>query len=433
MRERLLRTRWFRQTAVVWFAATLALDVASASQIPQSAERFGGIEIGAKGVKATVVEVVPSTGTLPKTIMNSDYISNTTLAEGVVKTKKFSSAAIQETAEEAGKFARRIREEFKVPSDRIRVVGSSGLPKEATNRDDLINAVRAATGLAPMTFLDPPEEVKLTILGLPLTEAERGESLLVDVGSGNTKGGLLGRDNRFVYFTVPLGSVTYANRVTQNAPGKPFAQMAAQLRPSLVESPLAEQVRSHPELARRGTVFLVGGAPYALTTILHPEAVREKRVVLTTKDIEDYERLLQNSREVPKPNLASIRDPETRAAAEDEWRNVRDHFKVENLIAGAELLTALSSTLEFSGKQLIFDRSAITAWIRAKVTPASPSSGSNVGQGSNGRVTVPTSPSESVAPSANGSAQANGVKSFAPMHGYPVATGVYPCPQSPRK
>ena len=257
MRER-LRIGWVRQATVAWFAATLALDVASASQIPQSAERFGGIEIGAKGVKATVVEVVPGTGTPPKTIMNSDYISNTTLAEGVVKTKKFSSAAIQETAEEAGKFARRIREEFNVPSDRIRVVGSSGLPKEATNRDDLTNAVRAATGLAPMTFLDPPEEVKLTILGLPLTEAERDESLLVDVGSGNTKGGLLGRDNRLVHFAVPFGSVTYANRVTQDAPGKPFAQAAAQLRPSLVESRLAEQVRAHPELARRGTVFLVG-------------------------------------------------------------------------------------------------------------------------------------------------------------------------------
>ena len=221
MKERV----WIRRlspAAVVCLVTASAIPVAIAAQPPQAAERFGGIEIGAKGVKATVVEVAPGTSTPPKAIMSSDYISNTTLAEGVVQTKKFSSAAIQETAEEAAKFAQRIRQEFDVAPERIRVVGSSGLPKDATNRDELVSAVQTATGLAPMTFLDPAEEVKLTILGL-LSATERGNSLLVDVGSGNTKGGLLQPDDSLVYFAVPVGSVTYANRVTQSAPGKPFA------------------------------------------------------------------------------------------------------------------------------------------------------------------------------------------------------------------
>lgn len=376
MKERV----WIRRlspAAVVCLVTASAIPVAIAAQPPQAAERFGGIEVGAKGVKATVVEVAPGTSTPPKAIMSSDYISNTTLAEGVVQTKKFSSAAIQETAEEAAKFAQRIRQEFDVAPERIRVVGSSGLPKDATNRDELVSAVQTATGLAPMTFLDPAEEVKLTILGL-LSATERGNSLVVDVGSGNTKGGLLQPDDSLVYFAVPVGSVTYANRVTQSAPGKPFAAAAVQLRKSLAESPLAQQLTLHPELARPRTVFVVGGAPYALTTILHPEAVREKRVVLTKKDIDDYERMLQNATEVPKLNLAAVKDQETRTLAEDEWRNVRDHFRLENLIAGAEVLTALSAAFDFSDKQLVFDRSALTAWIRAKVTPPSRSSGPGV-------------------------------------------------------
>jgi len=345
---------------VVGFVAAITLSVAFAQEPRSSPDRCAGIEIGAKGVKATVLEV-GSSGSRP--IMEA--VSNTTIAQGAAKTGRFSDAAIRDTAEEAGKFARRIRDEFKVPADRVCVVGSSGLPT-VSNRDDLVKAVAETTNLPAMAILVPAEEVRLTIKGLLNDELERADALLVDVGSGNTKGGFLGAGT-VVDFSVPYGSVTFANRVAMDASSKKqaFSDAAARLRPVLLEEALSKQVASHPELAKRRIVFLAGGAAYALTTLMKPEAVLQKRVELTAKDIAAYAKLVRSS-PITRPSLDAIADPATRAAAEKEAKNVLDTFTPQNLIAGAEVLTALASALSLEGKTLLFDRTAITAWIRAK-------------------------------------------------------------------
>jgi hypothetical protein len=331
-----------------------------------AAERRGGIEIGAKGVKATVLELETGpSGPTSRTVMTG--VSNTTVTAGVVGTNKYSASAIRETAAEAGKFARQMRDEYGVPAEKIQVIGSSGLPA-ASNRNELVEAVREATGLPPMRFLTPCEEVGLTIAGL-LSESERSSALLVDIGSGNTKGGYLGASGQALCFSVPAGSVTFADRVKKDAPGQPFGESADRLRPTFLEAPLAEQVRANPELASRPLVILSGGAPYAMVTLMFPEKVRQDRVTFSAKDIADYLQRLRATEGVPRPNLDTITDPDVRTASEKEVQNVADNFTSENLIAGAEILTALSSAFRFEGKTLIFDRNGITAWIRTAVSP----------------------------------------------------------------
>jgi len=353
-RCRVLRTAW---PAVAFLLVAPLL---------YAGERRGGIEIGAKGVKATVVEISDAAGSpAAKTIMTE--VSNTTVVAGVAPGGLYSAEAIRDTAVEAGKFAQKIRDEFQVPPQNLRVVGSSGLP-QASNRDELAKAVREATGAyEPMEFLTPCREVQLTILGL-IPEAERNRALLVDVGSGSTKGGFLGSDGHPTCFSVPLGSVTYANRVKKDLSGKSFPEKASELRPTLLAAPLDEQVRAQPELATRTLVLLSGGAPYALATLMHPESTLKDRVTLSSKDIVDYAQLVRKRGGGLKPDLTSIVDPTVRAAAEREVKNVLDTFTRENLISGAEVLLALADTMKFDGKTLVFDRTGITAWIRASLT-----------------------------------------------------------------
>lgn len=207
---------WTTCTALILTAVLWQTDLSAA-------ERRGGIEIGAKGVKATAVEIGegPSGRTI-KTILNK--VSNTTVTAGVVETGKYDPNAIRETATEAGNFARLMRDEFGIPPEKVRVIGSSGLPT-ATNRHALVEAVKEATGLPAMEFLSPCREVELTIAGLT-TEAERKNAILVDVGSGNTKGGYIGTGNQPVCFSIPLGSVTYAGRVSRDSPREPFPAAA---------------------------------------------------------------------------------------------------------------------------------------------------------------------------------------------------------------
>ena len=198
-------------------------------------------------------------------------VSNTTVVAGAVGNGAFAADAIRDTATEAGKFAKKMQEEFGVSLKNIRTIGSSGLP-QALNRAELVKAVQEATGLAPMEFLTPCREVELTIRGL-MPEAERSQAVMVDVGSGNTKGGFLGTDGRPTCFSVPLGSVTYATRVKQAAAGKPFAEAAAAMRGTLLVAPLNDQVGSQPSLATRPVVLLAGGAPVCLD---HSDASRSR-------------------------------------------------------------------------------------------------------------------------------------------------------------
>ncbi len=344
----------------VW--ALLVLGLAAPAG---AADRRGGIEIGAKGVKAVVVEVDSGQGgVFSQTLMNQ--VSNTTVAAGTANGGLFSQQAIDDTATAAGEFAQEMKNKFQIPAEKIRVVGSSGLPN-AANRSELVQAVAKTTGLAPMEFLTPCREVELTIQGL-VPPAERDNALLIDVGSGNTKGGVIGSSGQAACFSVPLGSVTYATRVAKDTDGNaPFPAAADALQPSLLAKPLAEQVAANPELTARPTVVLSGGAPYALATLMHPEAVGDPRVTISDRDIADYAERLRSNPSVPKPDLSNV--PESsRAAAEQEIQNVLDNFTRENLLAGSVILSSLSEAFKFPEKKVVFDRTGVTAWIRADVS-----------------------------------------------------------------
>src|SRR5262249_26786275 len=148
--------------------------------------------------------------------------SNTTPA--ALKDGKFREDAIDETAEEVGKFFKQMETDFKVPAKNIYVVGSSGLPNPP-NRDALVKAVKEKTG-KDLRFVDARTEVALTIAGTVKPEL-RPTSLVMDVGSGNTKGGYFekaapGERPRVVSVSVPFGTVTYTTQVKKEAgdPGK---------------------------------------------------------------------------------------------------------------------------------------------------------------------------------------------------------------------
>ena len=331
------------------------------SEEKAASQRYAAIEIGSKGVKALVLDVSPSGA---KSVLET--VSNTTLAQDVAKSGVFSAGAIRDTAEEAGKFATRIREEFQVPAARVCVYGSSGLPK-ASNRDDLVKAVAESTSLPAMSFITPTEEVAATIRGSLVGEADRAQGLMVDIGSGNTKGGFL-TPSGVVDFSVPLGSVTFENRVSQDAKSKKqtFQETATELRPTILEAEIAKQVALHPEMTSRGVVYFSGGAIYAMISLMKPQSVREQRVEFTAKDIADYVQFVRAS--PPKmPALEGITDEAIHAAAEKEIKNVSDIFTQTNRIAGAEILSALSSTLNLDNKTLRFDRSSLFAVSRGKL------------------------------------------------------------------
>src|SRR6266511_2095569 len=154
------------------------------------AEVHGGIELGAKGVKGTVIDISGEGETQEVKILLA-VSHNSTLSAGIAATGKFDPKAVADAAAAVVRFAERMKKEFKVPAERIHVVGSSGLfsgvaDKPETippNREVLAKAVEDASGIK-MTFISDEREAELSIAGI-VPKSRAGTALLLDIGSGN--------------------------------------------------------------------------------------------------------------------------------------------------------------------------------------------------------------------------------------------------------
>jgi hypothetical protein len=326
------------------------------------AKTHGGIEIGGRGVKATVLEVQPG-GIYRRLFSKTRNITLSTLDDRGA----FRPLAIDETVKSVAEFYRIFRETYKLPPERIHIVGSSGVPK-AVNRADFVKAVNKATA-KDLRFIDDRTEVALTITGV-VPRDERDISIILDIGGGNTKGGYQPTGKPLVYVAVPLGSVTFTDKVRQRAKEKKTSLVvaAADLRESELVKPLREGARTMPDLAGRKKVYLSGGMVWAMVSIIKPGAVDDALVTFTVADISAFHKLVARSPgRFPGVDLAGIRDEGRRSRAKAALGAVGKAYQADNLVAGAEILRALGETFRLEEKTLIFPRNAVFGWLAAYV------------------------------------------------------------------
>ena len=107
-----------------------------------------------------------------------------------------------------------------------------------------------------------------------------------------------------------------------------------------------------------------------MTTLMLPDRSATESVVHRPRHLKIPRRSSPRRSRVPAPDFSAIDDPKIRDAAEKEFGKVRDTFTRENLIAGAEIMDALASTLHWEDKTIVFDRSGVTAWLGAILDPA---------------------------------------------------------------
>src|SRR5205085_978870 len=92
-----------------------------------------------------------------------------------------------------------------------------------------------------------------TLSALDEKGAFRKEALSLDIGGGNTKGGYQSDGKPLVYLAIPLGSVTFTEKVKARVKGsgESFAEAAAGLREKELLKPLSDGARAMPDLPRR--------------------------------------------------------------------------------------------------------------------------------------------------------------------------------------
>jgi hypothetical protein len=372
-------------------ALLLAVTLNPSSQIygqsskTRLGELYGGIEIDSQGIKAAAILVSDNENGYNVKPIYAEVI-NTTMMQ--LKDNKFSPEIVQDTALAVQKLLTRMRQEHKVPLERIAVIGSSGL--RAGNPEDLIKAVKEKTGVT-MSFLDVETEVQLSIAGaIPQRYRvksgradNRSQSVLLDIGSDNTKGGYQvirqmpasapGYD--YVTVGVPKGTVTFTNEINQaigeSSDLATFAQRANTLSSTSIRTALRKEMERKPGLVNRQHVYLTGGIVWAMITLLYPDE-RRAVVPITAEDILFFHRKVtrdpQTLQAMLNPDLTKkISNPRLRAEAEKEIESVRNAFSPKNLIAGAEILKTIITEFNLLDKKVRFARYGNLAWILSYV------------------------------------------------------------------
>jgi serine/threonine protein kinase len=361
---------WFAVTHISSNRTTVVATPSSITTLPLTTANkssYGGIEIGSKGIKAIALKVDASKeGYETKALMPLKTV-NTTLMSGVAQTGKFSPEAIDDTAKAVKNLYTQMRDQYGVATERIHIIGSSGLKKpdssDVDNKDELVKKIESATG-ARMSFLDAEHEVLYTISGtIPSQYLSTG--ILVDIGSGNTKGGYQegNQGDRFVTMSIPFGTVSFTDEITkQGGKGDNFSQQAERLRGEVLLPALRQELGRKPGLVNRRRVYLSGGIVWAMTTLLHP-ANRDADVKITAEDISTFaNRALSGDKSLLNPTLSGIADAKTRQEVEQEKEQIIDSFSPHNLIAGAELLQAVYSEFKLSDKEVSFSRYNSMGW-----------------------------------------------------------------------
>jgi serine/threonine protein kinase len=360
----LMLVTWFAISRIAAKRANLAATPAGAT-FPLTAENqslYGGIEIGAKGIKAVVLKVDSSKDGYEATTLKPMEAVNTTLMSGVAQTGKFSPEAIDETAKAVKTLYTEMQNKYRVATERIYIIGSSGLQKpgqynsDVDNKDELVRKIEGATG-RKMIFIDVDQEARDSIKET-IPDEYLETAILVDIGSGNTKGGY--HEGDFVPMNIPYGTVTFTDEVMKRGgTGNNFAPEAVKLRSELLVPALQNQVQRKAPLVRRGRVYLTGGIVWVMTTLLHPGS-HDTYVKITADDINKFEKMaLDKDPGLKKPDVSSIKDPKSLKVIQD----AAGKFGPENLIAGAELLQAVSSEFELVNKDIYFRDTSEWGWL----------------------------------------------------------------------
>ena len=370
--DNLSAERYFQQAYALYGKLGMQLSArvvkTKIDELGEQEEIVAGIEIGSKGVKASVLSVKPnSDGTFSYKNLYAHSI-NTDIIEG-------SERAIIETASAVRTFFHdTIVGKYGVSEELVFVVASSGVRQELGKAGLMEHAIRVVDSILNVSgktvaVLDECQEAMLVTKGT-LAPRYRFSTSLLDIGSGNTKGGFFIQETKaFECLGYQYGTKTLTDRIRKYAEeeGIEFAEAARRLEPQ-IRSEIEAEFNRKPGMRDpgRSEVCLVGGVVWAMVSYLRPEAVDLNFVDLKPSHFETFKRMaIENYEVLTNPDLSRL-DEESYKRANRDASNARNRvFDQENIISGAILLNCIVAEYNRSGgeKRFVFGRSGYIGWI----------------------------------------------------------------------
>ena len=341
---------------------------------------YTGIEVGSKGVKMSVIEIgkdAQSSGAfniLKDTSVNTDFIS-------------FTEPTFSATLNGLCGLYNKALKDYKVPSKRIFTVISSGvkIQAEKDNKTDwirnLVDSFRIVTNEPnrKVEVVDVSMEAKLSHLGI-VPESRRYTTFLIDIGSGNTKGGFFpnGNTNEFKLFQLNWGTKSAANATEKRCDGdNSLPNYNKQLYRVLLgaeNSEIIYAVNSSGAYPLSDNIAVSGGIAWAVATLTHPELIDNPVVSVSFDEVRKFCENIYENMAAYSPAVLSANI--TRAAEKDavisEVTRVLKVFDQKSLMAGSGLLMRIMRQFEsaFESKHFFLVKNGQVGWVSAYVDQA---------------------------------------------------------------
>lgn len=318
------------------------------------AQLYGGIEIGSKGIKMTVLQV--------ENIRRNTYdvkefwTENVGIAAGIGIDGLLLKEDIDKAGEVVLKNYKRMLTEYKIEDKNIFIVGSSGVGL-ANNTNDLVVKVKELTN-KKIEIISSSLEAKLLLRGC-IPPKNYLNSVIIDIGGGNTKGGYAKDINdASVFFPIScdFGTVTLTEIINKKCKQKTVFEFNENLfdyLPTIRES-FKKMYTSRPESQDKSNIYISGGAAWAFYTLLNGTKAEENFTQVQYDDILAIRTIAENNYQRFVSN----------AETNPEMQKVLKTYQQKSLIAAFNLLeTSLEVVPNIQNKKIFFAKQGQIAWL----------------------------------------------------------------------
>lgn len=318
------------------------------------AQVYGGIEIGSKGVKMSIIEV--------ENLKRNTYDVKKFWTENVGIARGISTDGIlfKEDIDNAGAVVlsnfKKMMSEHNVPEANIFIVASSGVGM-ASNTDELAQLVKKLTN-KKMDIISSSLEAKLLLRGC-IPPKNHLNSVIIDIGGGNTKGGYakeINDSNIFFPIAMDLGTVTLTELINKKSYSNTvfgFNEVLFDYLPTL-RSSFNKMYNTRAESLDKQNIYISGGAAWAFFTIFTGQEATENFTKVTYEDVITTKAFIENN----------YRKIEELAETNKEIAKVIKVYQQKSLISAINLLaTSLEVVPSMEKKKIYFAKQGQIAWL----------------------------------------------------------------------
>jgi len=339
---------------------------------------YAGIEVGSKGVKLSVIEINakskkgPVYQIIKDTAINSDFIS-------------FSAPTFHATLNALGTLYNKALKQYDIPGDRIFTAVSSGVKGQADKESKMAwiynlsdsFKINIADPQRKLAIIDVAEEARLSHLGI-VPDERRFTTFLIDIGSGNTKGGYfpLGNITEFKLFQLNWGTKSVNNttekRCEDDITLPNYQKQLTRVLAGAVDKEAIYAVNESGAYNMSDYVAISGGIAWSAATLLYPELIDNAVVPVTYEEIEKLsENLFSNYASLSEGSLTKKLDDKNfdQTKISNEIKRVHQVFDQKSLMAGTGLLLKIMRQFKgaYEGKEFYLVKNGQVGWISAYV------------------------------------------------------------------